>query len=337
MEEILKYRSALYGFLALWIIIFHIESTVGLPLNIPVLSPLIQSGNICVDVFFFFSGYCCCLSYKRKPKLLYFYKRRFVRIVLPYLILAIPFYLWKAFTHYQDLPFRKQLLLFSLDLSGLSLWTNEVLTTWFVTTIVLFYLLFPIVFYISARTKRFITSSLVIAVAYIIGMLLLQSFFPGIYRKGCIAFTRFPIFCIGSLCAYYSLLPKPNKAVCFFSFAFIIILLGFFPVRFFLDSIHAGREWYWLIYILFTIPLVYSIFALLKVLPSWITVFLAFCGVMSLELYIVHILIRNVLVWYNTTQFLEYWLYLLLPLISIPVAYCVSALSNRIRHAFPID
>lgn len=331
MEEILKYRKPLYGLLALWIIIFHIESTVGLPCDIPIITSLIQSGNICVDVFLIISGYCCCLSYKSKPSPGIFYERRFLRVALPYLILAIPFYLWKTLTHYQEFSLSKRILFFGLDLSGISLFTNGVLTTWFVTAIILFYFLFPIVFYIVEKAKSWFTASLVLVLIYVIIMIVIHSLIPGVYRKGGIAFTRFPIFCIGSICAYYSLLPVPKKKACILSSLFILLFLGLIPVRNLLDALNAGREFYWLIYILFTIPLTYSLYALIRVIPSGIKDFLSFCGVISLELYIVHIIIRNVLVWYSITPQLGFWLYLLLPLVSIPIAFCVFNISNRIR------
>lgn len=296
-------------------------------------SPLIQCGNICVDVFFFISGYCCCLSYKKNPNLFQFYKRRMTRVVLPYLILAVPFYFWKAITHYSAFSFGRRVLLFLADVSGLSLWTNEVLTTWFVTAIVLFYLAFPFVFYISSRTQSCIKAFILLALVYCFGVIVIHTFFPGVYRKGCIAITRFPVFCLGVVCAFYSLLPNPNKRIALISSFFILLFLGIFPIRSILDSAHAGREFYWLVYIVFTIPLIYCI----RFTPLFLLRFLSFCGVISLELYLVHILIRNVLVWYSITPLLGYWLYLILPSVSIPIACGVSVSANRIRHALSID
>lgn len=327
----------MYGFLALWIIVFHIESTVGLPWSIPVLSPLIQCGNICVDVFFFISGYCCYLSFKKNPDLFQFYKRRRIRVVLPYLILAIPFYLWKAITHYSAFSFGRRVLLFLADISGLSLWTNGVLTTWFVTAIILFYLVFPVVFYLSSRTQSCIKAFILLALVYCFGVIIIHALFPGVYRKGCIAITRFPVFCLGSLCAFFSLLPNSNKRIALISSIFILLFLGIIPIRSILDSAHASREFYWLVYIVFTIPLIYCLYTLIRFMPLFLRRFLSFCGVISLELYLVHILIRNVLVWYSITPLLGYWFYLILPLVSIPIAYGVSVLANRIRHALSID
>lgn len=337
MGEVLKYRSPLYGFLALWIIVFHIESTVGLPWNIPVLSPLIQCGNICVDVFLFISGYCCCLSFKKNQDLFSFYKRRVIRVVIPYLILAVPFYLWKTITHYSAFSFGKRSLLFLTDIFGLSLWTNGVLTTWFVTAIILFYLVFPFVFYISSRTQSFIKAFIILALVYCFGIFIIHALFPGVYRKGCIAITRFPVFCLGSLCAFFPFLPNPNKRIALTSSILILLFLGIIPIRSILDSIHANREFYWFVYIVFTIPLVYCLYTFIRFTPPFFRRFLSFCGEISLELYLVHILIRNVLVWYSLTALLGYWFYLILPLVSIPIAYCVSVWANKFRQTLSID
>lgn len=337
MEEILKYRSPIYGFLALWIVFFHIESTVGLPWDVPVFSSLIKCGNICVDVFLFFSGYCCCLSFKRNPQVVSFYKKRFIRVVLPYLILAIPFYSWKTITHYQGLSLGKHILFFILDISGASLWTSEVLTTWFVTAIIVFYLVSPFIVFLSESTKSCIKTCIILILIYIIGMIAIHSFFPGAYRKGCIAFTRFPVFCIGSLCASFSLLPNPNKKVCLYSGVFILVFLGILPAYTILNTLHARREFYWLIYIVFTVPLTYFLYAVIRLTPPSLLRFLSFCGTISLEIYIVHIMIRNVLVWYSITPRLGYWLYLVLPLISIPISFFVYILAHRARQSLSIN
>ena len=84
--KILQNRNEIYGFCALWIMVFHIEKQVGLPWHIPFFTPFIQMGNAGVDVFMLLSGYCLCLSFARNPDWKSFYKKRVVRVVLPYLI-----------------------------------------------------------------------------------------------------------------------------------------------------------------------------------------------------------------------------------------------------------
>ncbi len=291
---------------------------------------MIQAGNICVDVFLFISGYCCCLSFKKNPDIIHFYERRFGRLLIPYLILAIPFYLWKTITHFNT-SLVNHAYLFFIDISGFSLWTNGTITTWFVTAIALFYIAFPFLYLLFNKFKSAIIPVLILISLYVLGMISIHSMFPGVYRHGGIALTRFPIFCLGAVCSYYSILPNPSKRVLLLSGVLVLDFLGICPIRGILDHLNATREFYWLSYILFTIPLTYVLYLFIRLLPLRIKGFVSFCGGISLELYIVHILIRNCLVWYSVPNRMGYWLYLFLPLISIPFAYFVSIVSRMIR------
>ena len=57
MDKVLKFRNEIYGFLTLWILIFHVETRVGMDVNIPFLNSFVGKGNFGVDVFFFLSGF----------------------------------------------------------------------------------------------------------------------------------------------------------------------------------------------------------------------------------------------------------------------------------------
>ena len=123
MDIVLKYRNEIYGFLALWILFFHIEGNVGMPINIPLITPFLQKGNSAVDVFMFLSGFCLCLSLRREFDLKKFYTKRFKRVVISYLIISIPFFIWKSFEEFSS----NRMAHFLYDLSGLSFWFNKCL------------------------------------------------------------------------------------------------------------------------------------------------------------------------------------------------------------------
>ena len=121
MKEILKYRNQIYGLCAIWIVLFHIQRRLGFP-EVPILTPLLKMGNAGVDVFMFLSGYCLCLSFKRNNDLGRYFKKRVMRVVVPYLVIAIPYFLYKSFFIKSSLSLFAQCKSFFIDLAGVSFW-----------------------------------------------------------------------------------------------------------------------------------------------------------------------------------------------------------------------
>ena len=118
MEQVLKHRDEIYGLLAIWIMCFHIDSSCYSIPNIPLLKNFINIGNAGVDVFLFLSGYCLYLSLNRNSNVVNFFRKRFKRVVIVYLVIAIPFFLYKSIFEIHS----NRVLFFFYDLSGLSFW-----------------------------------------------------------------------------------------------------------------------------------------------------------------------------------------------------------------------
>ena len=99
MNKLLEKRNTIYGILAIWIIVFHTYRKISMP-YIPIVTNIVAIGNMSVDVFFFFSGLCLALSAMKhnyqKDGWGVYYRRRFSSILIPYLIICIPYYLWSA-------------------------------------------------------------------------------------------------------------------------------------------------------------------------------------------------------------------------------------------------
>ena len=148
MNSLLAKRNTIYGVCALWIVLFHVYGRIGMP-YIPVLTNFICIGNMAVDIFFFFSGLCLALSVKKHdyPVIGWkeYFKRRFVRIIIPYLIIGIPYYLWAAI--FESSPgFLHKAAAYLGNLSSASFWIYGKETTWYAYAIILFYLLFPLLY-----------------------------------------------------------------------------------------------------------------------------------------------------------------------------------------------
>ena len=125
--DIVSYRTELMGLAALWIYIFH--EWVPLAPNVPVLGFIEgfikQIGFFGVDIFFLLSGMGLIFAIE-KHSLATYYKRRFLRVLPPYLIMAVVLMFVQSWTFPQ---FLKNLL-------GITFFTeNMYALLWFVPAI----------------------------------------------------------------------------------------------------------------------------------------------------------------------------------------------------------
>lgn len=102
-ESVSQKRNLIFGFLTVMIVCYHFcEDTLrlkGFPL---ILKPLGMYGNCGVDIFLLLSGMGLYYSFSKNSNILEFYKKRFVRVLVPYLMLALPYLIWKDF--FRQLP-----------------------------------------------------------------------------------------------------------------------------------------------------------------------------------------------------------------------------------------
>lgn len=187
-----KYRGAIMGIAALWILAFHewIQLTTTVeggfhPVNF--LERYIKAIGFCgVDIFLMLSGIGLTFAIG-KGSLLSFYYRRLKRILLPFLVVAIV---------------RKFLEQWSMqnfigNITGWRFYTESMYTfLWFVPAIVTLYLLFPFYYklFSAAKNKVFFTVS-VIEIWLLVTLLVRDHM-----RNDLFGFTnRIPVFVIGIL------------------------------------------------------------------------------------------------------------------------------------------
>lgn len=127
------------GIAAMLIIICHAYAN-GVEMSVPIRKILCMGGNG-VDMFLFLSGMgltCSLENEKWKDNLLEWYKRRFSRILIPYLLFAIPFYAIIVLLNHQNV------VDYFLKISTLSYWLNG-WGLWYVALLIPLYLLTPII------------------------------------------------------------------------------------------------------------------------------------------------------------------------------------------------
>ena len=325
MNALLKKRNTVYGICALWIVFFHIFRHISMP-YIPVVTNIIAVGNFAVDIFFFLSGVCLSLSAGKHgysgTGWLDFYKRRCIRVLLPYLIICVPFYLWSAVCESSGSALRKAAAFLS-NLSSASFWIKGHQTTWFVFGILVFYLLFPLLYtFISKAPAK--NGAAVMAAAVLLAVL---SAYVPVVKNSMILWARLPVFVSGIIAGISGreLRPKP---VHFVISAAVLVSLGTLTS---LSELSGA----------FTIP---QVCRLLIYLPMTLAaaVLLSFeggklpplerIGELSLEIYLIHIILFHPLKYYGLLDSLGGWLYLILPVISVVAALAVDLIKKAILN-----
>lgn len=156
-------RTQLMGCATVMILLCHANGYgVVLPSS---LRGLLIYGNLGVDIFLFLSGFGCYYSLSKTKRIMWFYKRRMFRILLPYIIVNI-FFLIVDVILQEDISIGQWLF----ELSTLSFWLQHK-GAWFVALIIPVYLISPFIYKLLQFTSR----KLVVCIILIIGVLMLTS------------------------------------------------------------------------------------------------------------------------------------------------------------------
>lgn len=286
-----KYRTQIMGFAAVLIMLFHFVTGVYSDLHIPVVTAILSRGNIGVDCFLFLSGIGLYRSMSKDGLAIPFYKRRISRIVLPVLLISLPYWFTRDFLYKHD-----GIGMFLLNWTALSFWTHNNRTVWYVSLLLLLYPVYPLIFRMQ---KKHTVSVILLTAAVFAAVAAVFLYAPEIYDTYEIAITRIPVFLIGSLTGEILFSEKPEamkfKPVVI---VYTVLTLLLFAGCFMLQRTHRN-----------IMPLLYRLGSggaglLLTLLTARV---LDHCkntavhgalkkiGALSLELYLIHIFIMNTL------------------------------------------
>lgn len=142
MRKRLKIVEYLRGFSIFTIVLMHLMQSYNLP---GWLMKASSFGGAGVHVFILCSGFGLYLSYLNKPtRYKVFLQRRFSRIYWPMAVICILTAMWMAFQGKETLmPLLSNLLLFKMFVPDLENSMGE--HTWFISTIIQFYLAWPLI------------------------------------------------------------------------------------------------------------------------------------------------------------------------------------------------
>lgn len=290
LDLISKYRGAVMGFAALWILFFHewipITGESFAVASVPLEAFFKRIGFCGVDIFLFLSGIGLTYSIG-KSGVFSFYYRRIKRIILPFLTMAILRCILEKW------PFVE----FLKNISGINFYTKSIYSfLWFVPAILTLYLAFPWYYKLFSKSKKpqlFLLCSLEI-------WLILSLFVRETMRNDLYGFTnRIPIFLIGIFIGWLA----QNKKIVFTKISWILIALTF-VLGLYLSYLSNYKDMYILVPIsnccipnmlmASSLPLLLAKFLdflshapYVKIIGKGFTKVLAFFGMFSLEFYCV--------------------------------------------------
>lgn len=144
LELLSKHRTKLMGIATLGILSIHsIDFGIVYPRMIRYVMHL---GLYGVDIFLLLSGMGLYYSLKKNNDIRMFYTKRMRKVLVPYLIMAIPF------LAIIDLLSGRNLIQYISDVAMISFWTSG-RGAWFVAMIIPLYIIFPFIYRITEQSK----------------------------------------------------------------------------------------------------------------------------------------------------------------------------------------
>lgn len=316
LANISRFRAEQMGAAMLFVILFHVALDRGDPFY-----GLRRCGNVGVDIFLFLSGVGLWFSWMKTPDVLRFYRRRLLRIVPTWIVVATAFYL-------PDYLGARRFSHCIVDLIGditinWDFWLHDELTFWYVPAIMALYLVAP--WYMRLVQSRPVYRWLPLLM--VIWCVMVQWVLPIHDAVGHIEifWSRVPIFFIGINFGEMVRTRRqlPGEAV----WLLLITFLMTFGTCLYLEQVRHGHFPLFverMLYIPFTVCTVLVMNRIFRRMPQWVNSSFRFVGVLSLEAYLIHI--HFVLV-YVQPYHLGYWpTFLLTVAITLPIAWLLQRL-----------
>lgn len=328
-----KYRNELFGFSILTILIFHFFNDISDSDSAPALMTAANIYNsvifsVGVDIFLFLSGMGLYYSMYSRRSIAGFYKRRAARILPAYAVIGgIGWIIIDLVLEKTGFP------QFLFDFSTVSFWSEGATLVWYISFILIMYLIFPLIFKMlsiqNRRLRDLITA--VVVIALISGCIILSFTAPGFYENTEIALWRTVIFIIGSW--FGCKICRKEKLT------YEIYLLFGLGVLFMILTFITGVDgsFLWGIFKLRLQTVFYPIIIMIAT-TALISMFdgkavnrgLRWLGKISLELYLSHVLIREIFKIIGLPTYII-WNYLIVIAISFAVSIVFHKAAETIK------
>lgn len=316
LANISRFRAEQMGAAMLFVILFHVALDRGDPFY-----GLRRCGNVGVDIFLFLSGVGLWFSWVKTPDVLRFYRRRLLRIVPTWIVVATAFYL-------PDYLGARRFSHSIVDLIGditinWDFWLHDELTFWYVPAIMALYLVAP--WYMRLVQSRPVYRWLPLLM--VIWCVMVQWVLPIHHAVGHIEifWSRVPIFFIGI--NFGEMVRTRSQLSSDAVWLLLVTFLMTFGTCLYLEQVRHGQFPLFverMLYIPFTVCTVLVMNRIFRRTPQWVNRLFRFVGALSLEAYLIHI--HFVLV-YVQPYHLGYWLtFLVTVAITLPIAWLLQRL-----------
>lgn len=263
-----KYRSELMGIATILIIICHAPLyKVSMPQWLNVLA---SNGGFGVDIFLFLSGMGIYNSYtsnkKKKKTVFYWYLKKYLRIIIPLLLIVIPILFWNPRNmQYHIIPTM-------IELSGFGPILKKG-PLWFISCILVLYLITPLLYFLLKNKNKWIWTCILISIS------LFYAYLPPITDIWHFMIQRWPSFFIGFALSE-QIKEKQTSSIKYF----IILPLTLYFILF--TSNHITDTHFSLFLFQGVSMMTISAIILDKIRNIHLNTLLSFFGIISLESYI---------------------------------------------------
>lgn len=308
MGALSRYRSELMGLATIMILICHASAYgVRWPYN---LNKLFVLGNLGVEIFFLVSGIGMSYSLSKiSINLLDWYKKRLIRVFIPYIIIAFPWYGIKCVLNHDSL------LDFLCNISTMNYWIYHK-GAWFIAILLPLYLITPIL--IKLFYSKYGLTTVIGCIAFSSCCSLIPA--SGIEGNILWAVHRLPCYFIGLYIAKYTRQERSISfgKICIFAVGLMILL----------RSIDLSIGWQWPL-VLILVP----VFCSLLDKYHNISPFYNFFGIISLESYVLNICLGDMIPSFEW-DYNGYIRYVLILLIGLCLSYGINRhISNPVINA----
>ena len=318
LAGISRYRGELMGAAMLFVILFHVSLSRDDPFY-----GLRRCGNVGVDMFLFLSGVGLWFAWTKQPSVRTFYRRRLLRILPTWLLVAGVFY---GADYLGQRRFSSNLIDLIGDVTvNWDFWLHDELTFWYVPAIMMLYLFAP--HYMRLITRHPLYRWLPLLM--VVWCVMVQWVLPIHRAVGHIEifWSRVPIFFIG-----INMGRSVKEQRTLEGSALWLLLLAFamtFGTSVYLEQVRHGRFPLFverMLYIPFTVTGILLLNYIFRRMPQCVNRFLRLVGALSLEVYLLHV--QFVLLHIEPYR-LGYWLtFLLTVAITLPLAWLLQTTLN---------
>lgn len=318
LAGISRYRGELMGAAMLFVILFHVSLS-----RDDLFYGLRRCGNVGVDMFLFLSGVGLWFAWTKQPSVRTFYRRRLLRILPTWLLVAGVFY---GADYLGQRRFSSNLIDLIGDVTvNWDFWLHDELTFWYVPAIMMLYLFAPHYMRLIMRHPVYRWLPLLM----VVWCVMVQWVLPIHRAVGHIEifWSRVPIFFIG-----INMGRSVKEQRTLEGSALWLLLLAFamtFGTSVYLEQVRHGRFPLFverMLYIPFTVTGVLLLNYVFSRLPQCVNRFLRLVGALSLEVYLLHV--QFVLLHIEPYR-LGYWLMFLLTVaITLPLAWLLQTTLN---------